>query len=272
VIDPGVLASRLRRARLALGLTQQALADAAGVGHATVERLERAAGDDAVQLALVDCGLDLLPPVDDRANPCLDTLEALARALGVTTADLVLDGPELLDLAWALSPGRDLGSLATLEARLGEALADALGVATVSVWPWLEPSTLPGPVVTSTRSRLTVRLTGGLVPLAAALAGTTLAVGSGLPLGAPSITAVRPAGSLRVLVSARSDEVARSWVRSCTTSAGCCPAITLDTIRPLESGRGWVAALEAVPARASVSLQALRATAGAGLFVPARVG
>jgi transcriptional regulator with XRE-family HTH domain len=60
VIDPGVLASRLRRARLALGLTQQALADAAGVGHATVERLERAAGDDAVQLALVDCGLDLL--------------------------------------------------------------------------------------------------------------------------------------------------------------------------------------------------------------------
>ena len=271
MIDPAALASRLRRARLALGLTQQALADSAGVGHATVERLERAAGDAAVQLALVDCGLDSIAPVDDRANPCLDTLEALAGALGVTSADLVLEGPELLDLAWALSPGRDLGALATIEARLGEALAGALGVASVSVWPWLEPATMPGPVVTSARSRLTVRLTGGLVPRAAALAGTTLEVGSGLPLGAPSITAVRPAGSLRVLVSARSDETARSWIRTRTTSAGCCPAISLS-IRPLESGRGWVAALESVPARASVSLQALPATAGSGLFVPALVG
>jgi transcriptional regulator with XRE-family HTH domain len=60
------VASKIAQLRVQRGMTQEALAAKAGLNRVTLARLERA-----------------MHP------PRLDTLEAIARALGVTLADLV---------------------------------------------------------------------------------------------------------------------------------------------------------------------------------------
>ncbi|WP_454296807.1 helix-turn-helix transcriptional regulator [Salana multivorans] len=62
---------RVQRQRVARGWSQQALADAAGVGRYTVQKLEK--GESAPGSA---------------ANPTLRTVMALAQVLGVTLDDL----------------------------------------------------------------------------------------------------------------------------------------------------------------------------------------
>jgi transcriptional regulator with XRE-family HTH domain len=65
-MPPRNLGSEVKRLREARGLTQQALADVAGVNRVTVANIER--GD---------------------ADPTLVTLKALAKALGVPVATLL---------------------------------------------------------------------------------------------------------------------------------------------------------------------------------------
>ena len=64
-----VLAANQRRLRVAAGLSQAELAEAASVTKSTVAAIEQG-----------------------RANPRLDTLEAIARALGVDVVDLLAAG------------------------------------------------------------------------------------------------------------------------------------------------------------------------------------
>jgi transcriptional regulator with XRE-family HTH domain len=66
------LAARLRRLRTAAKMTQEQLAEAAGLRQSNVTSIERGA----------------------ILHPRLDTLRALARALKVTTAELIGPDPE----------------------------------------------------------------------------------------------------------------------------------------------------------------------------------
>lgn len=63
--------SRVRTVREAKGLSQEAVAFAAGLSCSTVERVERGLG-----------------------SPRVDTLQAIARALGVPAAELLEPEPE----------------------------------------------------------------------------------------------------------------------------------------------------------------------------------
>ena len=77
------VARNVRRLRVTVGLSQEALAVDAGLDRTYVSRIER-----------------------NLENPTVDTLEKVAKALGVDLVDLVADAPASREHAPTLRPGR----------------------------------------------------------------------------------------------------------------------------------------------------------------------
>lgn len=244
------LAERVRAERERHGFSQAQLAQAAGLNERTIRLLEHGRSD----------------------NPQVHTLARLAGVFGLEVADLVLAGPELLDVEFGLGPaGVSLGDLSTLEERIRAALAEVMprGSERLAIWPWSDGEDPQVPVVTSPTSTITLRAPASSVGQLAELAGRLLPIAPLVRLSAPVVRPVVAAESLRVLVRAPSHESAATAVRRETTAAECCPAIRLAGKRPLQGGSAWLAILLGVPAAASAVLQRLRVAGPEGLFVPA---
>jgi len=76
------LGKRLRRARVAAGLTQQTLANRSGVSRPSIANIEsgRQGTDVSVLLRLADtCGVSVGYLADHEPGPTVDTLEAIER-------------------------------------------------------------------------------------------------------------------------------------------------------------------------------------------------
>lgn len=244
------LAERVRAERERHGLSQSQLASAAGLNERTIRLLEGGRCD----------------------NPQVSTLARIAEVFGLEVADLVLAGPELLDVTFGLGPaGVNLGELSTLEGRIVEAITAALprGVGRLAIWPWSDVEDPRLPVVTTPTSTITLRAPASAVGQLAELAGRRLPIAPLVRLSAPVVRPVAAAESLRVLVRAPSQDHAATAVRRSTTASGCCPVISVSAKRPLGSGSAWLAVLLGVPASASAVLQRLRVAGPEGLFVPA---
>jgi HTH-type transcriptional regulator/antitoxin HipB len=244
-----MIGNRVRDERERAGLTQVELAKLAGLNWTTVWGVEGGNG-----------------------NPRIGTLVSIASALGLRVEDLLMAGPALLDLAFALPSGVDLGPISTLEMRIAGAVAEAvpdIPLGRIGIWPWCGPVPGHGVVVTSDSSSICLRAPASLAPQLLSLAGRPLLLGPGVTVAAPVVRPVGPAATLQVLIKAPSPDRVEVRVRKEATAAGCCPAVKITRKRPLGPGSAWLATVRGVPPQASAFLQRLRVSGPDGLFVPA---
>lgn len=221
----------------------------------TIERLARVAGCSPTALRRIESG---------ESSPRLVTLTKIAEALGCSTVDLVARG-ERLDLAFPLEPGRALGRLATLEARLAalvERLEPGAVGATVSVWPWLEPA--EGELVVSgPASTVRLRVCPGVVAIASTLAGAKL--GEAV-LGVPTVQPARGGETLSVVVDATTSDSARARLVRAANSLGSLPTVVAVSSRPMGGGRAWLCRLLGVGAKPAQALVGLRSPGPVDLY------
>jgi transcriptional regulator with XRE-family HTH domain len=157
----------------------------------------------------------------------------IAAALGVDVFDLRITDPTLFDLDF---PILDSGPV-----RLA---VEALPRDMVSPWP------------DTGDDRLRLRARASALPSVLRLANQP-------EFGAPIVRPVGASPDLSVLVEATGTMAAQAAVLTETTRAKCCPKVDLERRDGL-----WAARLRGVPARCSLVLQRLRASAPVGLFVP----
>lgn len=247
------LGARIRTERESRGMSQSALAQAAGVDRDTLAHLESGRTTD----------------------PRWSTVAQVAQVWGLEVVDLLVDGPPQCDLAFGLRPGLELGPLRTIETSFRTVLLDLLPrhrVESLGIWPWGETVDFTGMVLTTRSSVIRLRAPAAMVPALADLAEVDLGGRwAGVRLRAPVVRPVRPSGDLRVLVQAPTTEAAQTKILRRTTSAGCCPPIQISATsrRPLEDGVAWMAHVTGVPAISSAALQRPHIAGPEGIFVPA---
>lgn len=211
---------RVREERERLGLSLRELARRAGLDPGHLSRIERG------------------------ERPALtDAATALAEALKVNTADLMLDGPLLIEVEFEVELGRV--NSPWFERRLLSHVPDQLR-GRVGVWPWLGDGFL----------RLRSRSSASLALLA--LEGLDLGV---VVLPAPRLAAVCPSLELLAVVPAESEETAQSEAARLLGPERC-----FTSTRASE--KLWRIDVDVGDAAESLSLQGLAPSSPFGLFVP----
>ena len=216
------IGERLRRERVRAGLTQTELAAIIGIGIGHVWKVEHGA-----------------------RQPSATLIDRWSKATGAAHADLVLDGPALFDLAFAVEgairdpfAARRVLELFPVECRRQ-----------VAIWPGSDDSML----------RLRVR--GSALPRAVDLVGVEVP-GVGV-LGSPSVLPVRAADELVTWVRAANELDAMGQIESRLSSVAGRGRVTISSL-----GRVFVAHVADLSDRASIRLQDLVEGSPIGLFVP----
>lgn len=216
------IGERLRRERKRAGLTQVELATRLGVGRGHVWKIEHGA-----------------------KHPSAKLIEQWSRETGAAYADLVLEGPPLFDLAFAVEqPIRDPFTARRVLDRIPAAVRRQ-----VAVWP------------DSGEPALRLRARGSALPIAVDLVGSELP-GVGV-LGVPSVVPVRAAEELLAWVRAANEHQARAQIDQRLASVGARGRVTISSM-----GRVFVAHVADLGERASLALQELVDGSPIGLFVP----
>jgi len=216
------IGERLRRERVRAGLTQTELAAIIGIGIGHAWKVEHGV-----------------------RQPSAALIERWSKATGAAHADLVLDGPALFDLSFAVEGAiRD-----PFAARRVLELFPVESRRLVAVWPGSEGSML----------RLRVRASA--LPRAVDLVGVEVP-GVGV-LGSPSVLPVRAAGELVTWVRATNEHDAMDQVESRLASVAGRGRVTISSL-----GRVFVAHVADLSDRASIRLQDLVEGSPIGLFVP----
>jgi len=216
------IGDRLRRERTRAGLTQVDLASRLGVSSEYVCRVEH--------------GI---------RRPSRVLVDRWAIAVGAGPADLVLDGPALFDVTFAV----EAGEIDPFTARsvLGHLPIHIRRLA--SVWPTIDSQAI----------RLRAR--GSALPSVIGLVGTDVS-GVGI-LGAPVVKPVEAAAELIAWVRAASEDDARAEVERRLVRAAASGRVSVHA-----AGRLFVASVVELAADASMRLQELVDGSPLGLFVP----
>ena len=218
---------RLRRERLAAGLSQRELARTAGVRQSTV------------------CGIE-----QGRRGLTVDMARRLADALTVDIADIMLEGPGLFEVEFAVGEFDVRAPPPWMERSVLSSVPEAVR-GRVSVWPFRADGVL----------RLRARASA--LPTLASLAGHHVdKISCSLP--SPTVRPVSGSGHLTVLIRASTKTAARADIDGRVRAAECSPRVTINNRAGL-----WEAHLTRVSQRASFALQGLTPTSPIGLFVPA---
>ncbi len=220
------MGQRVRDARLRAGLSQRGLSRVVGASQSSISELESGQA----------CGMGIVSRV--------------AEALGMSAADLLLEGPPLLEVVFQCSGIRRFAPTPWMERR-------ALGCvpegprARVAVWPYRDDGALR------------FRAMASSVPVLVAMAGTSVpGLDSALP--SPMVEPVRASIALEVLIRARDEGDARSQLSVDLGREGACVRIRVERAQEL-----WLARVEAVSQTFSLKLQSVVRRSPMGLFVPA---
>jgi len=215
------IGERLRRERVRAGLSQTELAAIIGIGIGHVWKVEHGA-----------------------RQPSATLIDRWSKATGAAHADLVLDGPALFDLAFAVEgeirdpfAARRVLELFPVESRRQ-----------VAIWPGSD-------------SMLRLRVRGSALPRAVDLVGVEVP-GVGV-LGSPSVLPVRAADELVTWVRAANELDAMGQIESRLASVAGRGRVTISSL-----GRVFVAHVADLSERASIRLQDLVEGSPIGLFVP----
>jgi len=222
-----IFGDRLREERGLAGLSGRKVAEQAGLDPTHVHKIEHG-----------------------RRRVVMPSAEAITDALGLTLADLLLEGPRLFDLEYAVGADLDLPPSPEIEQHMLDVVPRAM-LPRVAVWPWTGDG--------SVRLRARASCLPGLV----ALAGLDVP-GLGRRLPAPTVRAVGPCSELIVLVQAAGSRAARRTVLTEAARVDCCPPVAITNRGPSL----WLARLRSVPQAGSLALQRLSAGSPIGLFVP----
>jgi transcriptional regulator with XRE-family HTH domain len=216
------IGDRLRRERVRAGLTQVELAGRVGIGRGHVWKVEHGA-----------------------KQPSATLIDRWSHATGAAHADLVLDGPALFDLAFAVeeSVPDPFAVRRVLE------LFPPAGRRQVAVWPG------------SGDAMLRLRVRGSALPRAVDLVGADVP-GVGV-LGSPTVLPVRAAADLVAWVRAKNEHDAMGQIESRLSSVAGRGRVTISAL-----GRVFVAHVAGLSDRASVRIQDLVDGSPIGLFVP----
>lgn len=217
---------RVREARLRAGLSQRALSRRLRASQSSISDLESGKA----------CGMGIVSRV--------------AEALGVSTADLLLEGPPLLEVVFKHPGIRRFGPTPWMEHRVLSCVPEGQR-ARVAVWPFRDDGALR------------FRALASSVPALAAMAGTSVK-GKVAALPRPTVEPVRPSSKLEVLTRAQDEGAAR---RKILTDLG--GEAARAKIRIEHAGGLWLARVEAVSKPFSLKLQSVGRRSPMGLFVPA---
>ena len=217
---------RVREARERAGVSQRELSRSIGASQSSISELE--AGQA--------CGMGIVSRV--------------AEGLGVTSADLLLEGPPLLEVVFQCPELAVLGASAWMERRVLSWVPEGPR-SRVAVWPYRDDGALR------------FRALASSVPALAAMTGTSIP-GTDSVMPRPTVEPVRPSPALEVLIRAHDEGDAR---RKISIDLGC----EADRVRiRIERAQDlWLAHVEAVSRPFSLKLQSIARRSPMGLFVPA---
>lgn len=217
-----IIGQRLRRERVRAGLTQAEIARRCDIGRGHAWKVEHGA-----------------------KQPSATLIERWSQATGAAHADLVLDGPALFDLAFAVDEAiRD-----PFAARRALALFPTAIRRQVAVWP------------DTGDAMLRLRVRGSALPRAIDLVGAEVrGIGE---LGSPIVLPVRAAVELIAWVRAADEHDAMVQIGSRLSSVAGRGRVTISAL-----GRVFVAHVAGLSDRASVQIQDLVDGSPIGLFVP----
>ena len=178
-------------------------------------------------------------------RPSATLIERWSHATGAAHADLVLDGPALFDLAFAVEEAIS----DPFAARRVLGLFPVASRRQVAVWPG------------SGDAMLRLRVRGSALPRAIDLVGSD-APGIGV-LGSPTVVPVRASADLVAWVRAADERDAMAQVESRLSSVAGRGRVTISSL-----GRVFVAHVAGLSDRSSVRIQDLVDGSPIGLFVP----